>query len=207
MAIPGGRDGLTATPVLDGICPGAHVDTPVGEVPAERLREGDIVLLAGGGIGVIKWIGRIDTPSRPPVLIAAAALNPRTPRRPLLVAPDQAILVAPATAIPARLLLNRSTLQMAGQTAPYLQIALRDGACFLVEGLAVRSADAPADVVAEPGDRRPPITTAGPALAAAIARLAGPETDFDADRAARLAATLAAIEQIHRAQIPPPCAA
>ncbi len=201
MALTVGRAGLAGAAVLDGINPAARVDTPVGEVVAERLREGDIVLVAGGGIGMIKWIGRIPVPAA--VSIGAGAISGGAPRRSLVVAPDQAVLVDGAGAIPARLLVNGLTLRHADTVASetFVQIALHTGACLLVEGLALPSADAPADVGVEPGDRRPALVRAGPVLDAAIAGLAerAGVAEIPADpveRAARLAAVLTAIEDL-----------
>ena len=200
--------------VTDGICAGARVDTPLGEIAIELLCEGDTILIAGGGIGVIKWIGRIECVTTAggdgPVEIAPRAVADQAPRRTLLVAPDQAILLDRATSVPARLLVNGITVRRAAPSAAavYIQIALRDGACFLVDGLGVRSADAPADVVAEPGDRRPALTTSGAGLAAAteqLERRAGPgmapllPREIPADprqRAERLAAVLEAIARL-----------
>lgn len=154
-------------PPIDGIAPGTRVDTPLGEVAAEALREGDPVLLAGGGVGVIGWIGRIESRLLP-VRIAAGALGGGRPRRDLLLAPDQAVLLRDEVGdllVRCRKLVNLTSIARQASGAPaYLQIALRDGACLLAEGAAIRAADAPQDVVAMPGDRRPEVVERGERL-------------------------------------------
>lgn len=176
MLIPDLHPGGLGPPV-DGMAPGTRIDTPLGEVAAEALREGDPVLLAGGGVGVIGWIGRVaaiaDTPARQArllsVRIAAGALGGGLPRRDLLLAPDQAILLrddAGDLLVACRKLTNLATIGRStiAQAPAYLQIALRDGACLLAEGAAIRAADAPQDVVAMPGDRRPALVERGERL-------------------------------------------
>jgi hypothetical protein len=80
------RDDLSAALVHDGLHPATRIDTPRGEIPAGHLREGDPILLEGGGIGIIKWIGHAAAPPPAPLLqavvIEARAITPRTPRRP-----------------------------------------------------------------------------------------------------------------------------
>ncbi len=149
----------------DGIAAGTRIDTPRGEVPVETLREGNAVLIEGGGIGVIKWIGQHQAQSA--IVIAPQAWSDREPRRPLRLAPDQAILFAGPALIPAGLLVNGHTIRAHDTPSgtQFYQLALRDGACLLAEGLALRAANAPADVVAEPGDRRPAVIERGPTLA------------------------------------------
>ena len=192
MTLPGGRKGLTAKMLRDGVRAGARVDTPLGEVAAERLAVGDAVLLAGGGIGIVKWIGRTDT--LPAIAIPAGTLDGRLPRRPLRGGRDQPILVAPDLLVPAHLLFAPAGDSEGG---PYLQISLNDGACLLAEGAALASADGPADVVPEPDDRRPPLTTAGPGLAAARRAIGARSPLADpATRTAHLAAALAAIDSL-----------
>lgn len=161
---------------VDGIAPGARVDTPTGEVAVETLREGDPVLV-GGGVGVIAWLGRFRPRPRDarriaelrPVCIAAEALGPRRPRRALWVAPDQAVRLDGADGpvlVAARRLVNNVSVRLGGTEAiDYVQIGLRQGACLSVEGTPLRAADGPAEVLPDPADRRPPVAESGPALA------------------------------------------
>jgi hypothetical protein len=167
---------LTDEVPVDGIRPGARVDTPTGEVAVETLREGDPVLVEGG-VGVVAWLGRFRP--RPhdagriaglrPVCIAAEALGPRRPRRALWVAPDQAVRLDGADGpvlVAARRLVNDVSVRLGGTEAiDYVQVGLRQGACLSVEGTPLRSADGPADVLPDPADRRPPVADSGPALA------------------------------------------
>lgn len=192
MVVASGRDGLMAKPALDGLRAGTQVDTPIGEIAVERLRVGDAVLLFGGGVGIVNWIGRDDT--LPGITIPAGALDGRLPRRALRIGRDQAILVAPGLLVPAHLLFAHGA-----DSGPFFVIALHDGACLLAEGAAVRSADGPADVVPTPGDRRPGLTTGGPGLAAARAAIASRPVVFDpASRTVHIAAALAAIDALNK---------
>ena len=192
--IPGGREGLMARPRFDGLCAGTRVDTPLGEVAVEHLGPGDAVLLAGGGVGIVTWIGRDG--ALPCLTIAAGALDGRLPRRSLRIGRDQAVLAAPGLLVPAHLLFPCSEVPAAG---PFFQIAFNDGACLCAEGVALGSADGPADVVATPRDRRPGLTTGGPGLAAARAAIGAASALADpAVRTVRIAAAVAAIDALRR---------
>ncbi len=180
---PGGEAGI------DGIVTGMRVDTPLGEVPVEELAVGDPLLVAGGRVRRIAWIGRVElTPDDParyarlrPVRIAAGALGPGTPRRDLLVGPEQMLRVEDegrAVLAPARLLANLASIRRAPVTVPvtFVQLAFAEPACLFAEGAALRSVDAPADVVPVFDPAMPEAIGPGPALARASAvldRLAG----------------------------------
>ena len=194
MAVLDGRDALLAAAVIDGVCAGAHVETPLGERRIETLREGDPVLLAGGGVGIITWIGWVavaaDDRRNSPVVLPGGVMGQRMPRRALRVAPHQAVLCGGAGLIAAGLLFAPDP---AAEPVGYFQISLRHGACLLVEGLALRSADAPADVVADPDDQRPAVIADATSLLAALAM-----PDDTAGAAQRVAALLEAIARLRR---------
>lgn len=155
-------------PGSDGIAPGARVDTPLGEVPAEALRVGDAVLIAGGGIRAIVAVDRVvlrpqDVARRvrlAPLLIRAGALGPSRPRRDVLVAPDQEVLIE-GRLVPVRLLANLVSIAgvAGGEALPYVLIVLAEAeegaglACLLVEGQPMRAADAPDAVWRAPDPR------------------------------------------------------
>ncbi len=180
---PGGETGI------DGIVTGMHVDTPLGEVPVEELAVGDPLLVAGGRVRRVAWIGRVElTPDDParyarlrPVRIAAGALGPGLPRRDLLVGPEQLLRVedeARPVLAPARLLANLASIRRAPVAVPvtFIQLAFAEPACLFAEGAALRSVDAPADVVPVFDPAMPEPIGAGAALARASAsldRLAG----------------------------------
>jgi len=185
----GGERRLGGETGIDGIVTGMRVDTPLGEVPVEELVVGDPVLVAGGRVRRITWIGRVellpDDPARyarlRPVRLAAGALGPGCPRRDLLVGPEQPVRLddegRPVLAV-VRLLANMASIRRAPVNVPvtFVQIALAEPACLLVEGAALRSVDAPADVVPVDDPAMPEAIGPGPALArasAALDRLAG----------------------------------
>jgi hypothetical protein len=80
--------------------PGTHIRTPVGEVPVETLKRGDLVLTTEGRAVPVRWIGRQTVSKRfgdplrvLPIRIRAGALAENVPCRDLLVTPDHALLV------------------------------------------------------------------------------------------------------------------
>ncbi len=127
---------------------GTRIATPRGEVPVERLRIGDPVLTADGGVGPIKWIGRRRYPAAQvaahpelrPVRIAAGALAPGLPRRALEVSPEHALLVD-GVLIPAGALVNGQTITRvaAAEEVAYLHIELGRHALVLAEGAAAET--------------------------------------------------------------------
>lgn len=156
MSDPVSRLRSGGLPGSDGIAPGARVDTPLGEVPAEALRAGDAVLIAGGGMRAIVAVDRVvlrpqDVAWRArlaPMMIRAGALGPSRPRRDVLVAPDQEVLIEGAL-VPVRLLANLVSIAgvAGGEALPYVLIVLAEAGegeglpCLLVEGQPMRAAE------------------------------------------------------------------
>ncbi|MEO3471117.1 Hint domain-containing protein [Roseomonas sp. CAU 1739] len=98
---------------------GTLIATPMGEVPVESLRAGDLVL-TGPGRDVpqgLLWVGRTRTriaghpdPSRvAPILVRAGALGGGRPVRDLRVSPEHALLLD-GRLVPAGLLANGTTI-------------------------------------------------------------------------------------------------
>jgi hypothetical protein len=127
---------------------GTRIATPRGDVPVEQLRIGDPVVIAGGGVGPVKWIGRRCYPAAQvaahrelrPVRIAAGALAPGVPARPLEVSPEHALLVEGAL-IPAGALVNGLTItrvEPAGDVM-YLHLEMARHALVLAEGAAAET--------------------------------------------------------------------
>ncbi|GKY88984.1 Hint domain-containing protein [Sinisalibacter aestuarii] len=87
--------------VVPCFTPGTLIATPRGEVPVERLREGDKVVTRDNGLQEIRWLGRqtvsgalLDvTPRLKPVLIRAGALGKGLPERDMLVSPNHRLLI------------------------------------------------------------------------------------------------------------------
>lgn len=82
--------------VSSGFTHGTRIATPMGEVPVENLRAGDLVDTIDHGPRALAWVGRHDlapgdlrdTPQLRPILIAAGALGRDMPARDLLVSPQ-----------------------------------------------------------------------------------------------------------------------
>jgi hypothetical protein len=157
-AFPNGAltiDGLsTSTPVLLCFGAGTRIETDRGPRPVETLRPGDRLVLAGGGTGVLRWVGhrRLSAadlmlhPRLRPVVIAAHAFGPGRPARDLTVSPQHRILVegwqaellfgAAQVLVPA-LHLPAPLARRADVTGPvdYYHLFLDDHAILLSEGL------------------------------------------------------------------------
>jgi len=129
---------------------GTRIATPMGEVPIETLRVGDLVRCAARGVRVqpILWIGRIEArlaghphPERAwPVLIRAGGLGAGLPRRDLRVSPDHGIFLE-GVLVPAKLLVNGTTIVQERWWAEitYLHLELPEHAILLAEGLPAES--------------------------------------------------------------------
>ncbi|MBE7213275.1 MAG: Hint domain-containing protein [Gluconacetobacter diazotrophicus] len=132
---------------------GTAIDTPRGPVAVEALREGDSVLLAGGGTGpggwgTVRWVGsrgvRLDGHRRPeqvlPVRIRAGALADGVPARDLLLSPDHALLLD-GMLIPAKVLVNGASITQDPRSGSirYHHVMLDAHAPLLAEGAAAES--------------------------------------------------------------------
>jgi hypothetical protein len=127
---------------------GTGIATPLGEVPVEALRAGDLVLTAAGRAVPLTWIGRqsvtaaakLDRDLHYPVRICRDAVAPGIPHRDLLVTGDHAVFVD-GHLIPARMLVNGASIRAErGMTAfTYFHLELETHDLLLAEGLAAES--------------------------------------------------------------------
>jgi hypothetical protein len=126
---------------------GTRILTPTGEVPIERLREGDLVQTVSGRTQPIRWIGhrRVDFRRHPerrrilPVRIAAHAFGPGQPKRDLLLSPDHAVFLEDVL-IPVRHLIDgRTVVQIECQVMTYYHIELPRHDVVLADGLPAES--------------------------------------------------------------------
>jgi hypothetical protein len=170
---------------------GTSIATPMGEMPVERLRVGDLVLTLGGGRLPINWvgIGRSILPAgrarggATPVIVREGALAEGVPSRDLRLTKGHSLFLDDAL-IPVELLINhRSILWDEGaRSVEVYHIELDRHEVLLADG-------APAESYRDDGNRRlfqnaspdwdrvaipppyAPIVTGGPVLAAAWQRL------------------------------------
>ena len=126
---------------------GTRIRTARGEVPVERLREGDMALTVSGSTQPIGWIGhrRVDFRRRPnrqrflPVRVAADAFGQGLPERDLVLSPDHAVFVENVL-IPIRHLVNDSTIvQIDCDTITYYHVELPRHDVLLAEGMPAES--------------------------------------------------------------------
>jgi T5SS/PEP-CTERM-associated repeat protein len=127
---------------------GTAIATTRGKVPVERLRRGDIVLLADGGRMPVRALPRQRIDLRRhlqpemvrPVRIRAGAIGTGVPVRDLVVSPDHAVLVDGAL-IQARRLINRATIVQddSADSVTYHHVLLGRHALLLAEGLPAES--------------------------------------------------------------------
>jgi hypothetical protein len=125
---------------------GTRIATARGMVAVENLRIGDVVHTRDGTQPIV-WIGhrRLDISRHPdpeaarPIRIARHAFAPGVPVRDLLVSPDHAIFHDGAL-VPAKLLLNRSTITQARPRAvTYYNIELLRHDILYAENLPAES--------------------------------------------------------------------
>jgi hypothetical protein len=131
---------------------GTRIATPDGEVPVERLRIGDRVLTAGGGVRPVKWLGRrsysralvAEQRQLRPVRFAVGALGHGLPRRPLYLSPLHGVLLAAPDGrrvlVPAAALVNGRGISRARIAAvSYLHVEVDTPDAVLAEGAAAES--------------------------------------------------------------------
>ena len=103
---PAGTLPLDADEVVPCFVRGTPIQTAQGLIPVEDLTVGTLVRTRDNGDQPIRWIGRVTfsaarlhaQPHLRPIRIAAGALGPNRPARPLLVSPQHRILVRSAIA-------------------------------------------------------------------------------------------------------------
>jgi hypothetical protein len=137
------QDDLIAADNVACYCRGTLIATPSGEVPAEYLKMGDLVLTGSGALRPIKWIGRRSYGGRfligqkhiLPVCIRAGALGENTPRRDLWISPHHAMYLE-GVLIEARDLVNGINVVQPGDTADveYFHIELDAHDVIVAEG-------------------------------------------------------------------------
>ncbi|MCW3477194.1 Hint domain-containing protein [Limobrevibacterium gyesilva] len=119
-----------------GLRAGTRIATPLGQVPVEALTVGDAVLTPAGKVRRVVGIGRRG-PGQPPVRVAAGALADGLPRRDLVLAPGQAVLLPDGdsvVAVPALLLVNGASITEAAGEAADIQVELKQPDGLLAEG-------------------------------------------------------------------------
>ncbi len=143
---PQNADGSAGTPVSVEIVAcyagATHILTDRGEVPAEDLGIGDIVVTASGERRAIKWVGRRSyggrflaaNPGVQPIRFSTGSLGGGLPRRDLLVSPDHAMFLD-GVLIPARCLVNGSTIvRDRVERVDYFHVELDSHDVLLAEG-------------------------------------------------------------------------
>ncbi len=145
-----GTDGQTGNQITVACyAAGTRILTAAGEIAVEALREGDeVVILSGGAMKPIKWIGQsridLDRHCNPeavaPVRIRAGAMAPGVPHRDLLVSPDHAILQGDVL-VPAHCLVNGATIirEAPSGVVRYFHVELDRHDILLAEGLPAES--------------------------------------------------------------------
>ncbi|MDE4134972.1 Hint domain-containing protein [Phaeobacter sp. QD34_3] len=152
-----GQRGARATPDSGMICftPGTLIQTPDGDRPVERLREGDRVLTRDNGPQRIQWIGArrmtgarlFVYPHLRPVRLRAGALSGGRPGEDLLVSPDhrlllrgrhvQALFNTPEVLVAAKDLINGSSIMtdMRVREVTYVHLLLEDHQVLWANGV------------------------------------------------------------------------
>ena len=124
-----------------GFAAGTRILTSRGEMEVERLLPGDTALtLRAPALLPIAWIGK-SSATAAPILIEAGALGPNLPRRPLCLAPDQAVYVDPVP-VPAAHLVNGSTIRLLdGAGIDLFHVDVGKAEILFAEGLPLSSSD------------------------------------------------------------------
>jgi Hint domain len=126
---------------------GTCISTSRGDMPVERLCEGDRVQVQPGGTQPIMWIGHrhVDCTKHPkptqvwPVRISAGAFGPARPHRDLFLSPDHAIYIMEVL-IPAKHLINGTTIvQEPMDEVTYYHIELPHHDVLLANGMPAES--------------------------------------------------------------------
>jgi hypothetical protein len=141
---PGTGAGITC------LAAGTMVVTARGEIPADNLRVGEMILTMHGVPGRqplihvarrrVSWSGRPDAASLAPILIRAGALMRGAPIRDLRVSPGQGILLD-GCLVPARLLVNGTTIVQEAATdgITYVYLWLETHGVLIADGTLTES--------------------------------------------------------------------
>lgn len=137
-----------ATPPVVCFATGTRIATMRGQVAVERLRVGDILKLADGGVQPVLWVGQTElgVARHPhpetvrPVLIRAGAFSDGVPLRDLRVSPDHGMLFGDVL-IPAALLVNGASIlqEPFWDTITYWHVEVPEHAVILAEGAPAES--------------------------------------------------------------------
>ncbi len=148
LAGDGGGGTLVTEDTTPCFCRGTLIRTPSGEVPVEELGIGDWLSTASGIPRPIKWIGRRAYDARfvggnrnvLPIRIEAGALALGVPARDLCVSPEHALYLD-GVLVPARLLVNGTTVRQPARTEPieYFHIELDTHDVIFAEGAATET--------------------------------------------------------------------
>jgi hypothetical protein len=140
-------DAAEAPPIVC-FATGTRIATMRGQVAIERLRVGDIVKLADGGVQPALWIGQaeIDIAHHPhpetvrPVLIRAGAFSDGVPLRDLRVSPDHGMLFGDVL-VPAVLLVNGASIlqEPFWDSITYWHLEVPEHTVILAEGTPAES--------------------------------------------------------------------
>jgi autotransporter passenger strand-loop-strand repeat protein len=127
---------------------GTLIRTPDGDVPVERLRPGDRVVMArSGGVAPVVWIGHRDVDCRRhprprdawPVRVRAGAFGRNVPRRELWLSPDHAVYIDEML-IPIRHLVDGGAIvQVRMDRMSYWHVELPGHDILLAEGMPAES--------------------------------------------------------------------
>jgi hypothetical protein len=127
---------------------GTRIRTMKGEIPVERLKAGDLIVIADGSAKPLRWLGRSTVSMEGadplvvlPIRIRAGALGPNTPRRDLLVSPDHAMFLDGLLVQAGALVNSRSILRESNVPARfvYYHVELDAHALIVAEGALTES--------------------------------------------------------------------
>lgn len=122
---------------------GTFISTPLGEIPVEKLRKGDLVYIMNGNAVPVTWVGRrtIDPKAvdrlrdHAPIRIRPGALDHGTPNRNLYVSPDHCLFLS-GSLIPAKFLINGTSITQNATLEPftYHHIELEQHSVLIADG-------------------------------------------------------------------------
>ncbi len=130
---------------------GTRILTPCGYRPVEALNPGDAVITASGAARPVRWIGyrTLDLargPEQQPVRVAAGAIGPGIPARPVQLSPLHAVFIG-GVLVPALHLVNAATIhRAAGGAVTYYHFELDRHDIVMAEGM-------PAETFQDNGNR------------------------------------------------------